>query len=202
MTGNQGSPGEVFQFKFAVSVTVGVISFLFAALVITLFVSGIIDREVLKFTVSTVTAATAITSAFYVGENIRRTFTSKKTDRALAYIAVWTGPSFAHIRKSSRQIRDAIQGQDSEKHAEIIKKKLNENHDLEEDMVTIMNFLEEVALSIQSGLVDEAILQEYFKVIIKRYCYVFTLWIEEQRRQRGNELYRCLTRLNERWNPH
>lgn len=203
MAGNQDNFGELWNIKFTVSLTAGLISLIFAVGFILAFVFGKVDRDLLRFVVSTTATAAAITSAFYVGENIRRTFTSKKTDRSLQYISVWTSSSFASVRKSVRQVRDAIQEEpDQNRHAEVIKLLLNKNHDLEEDIITIMNFLEEISLSIQTGLVDEVILEDYFKVIVRRFCSVFSLWIAEQRRQRGNELYRCLTRLNEKWNPN
>lgn len=214
---NQGF-GEIFRVQPPViSVRVGAASIAFSTFAIILFGFNWVDRDIIRFAVSTVAAAAGITSAFYVGEGIRRNLdyrkedldakkadfdaqrAARKAERAMAYISAWTHPSFAEIRKAGREIRARLDKAPKGKETQIIKQALDEDHNLEQDIVTILNFLEEIALSVESELVDEKIIRGYFSLIINRYCDVLGLWIAEERKHRSDELYSSLLRLHARW---
>ncbi|MFN6537937.1 MAG: DUF4760 domain-containing protein [Nostoc sp. EkiNYC01] len=201
MSKQKKKPGEVIGFKLNVSLTIGVLALIFSIAIICCFTfyQNNIDREVLKFIVTTVGVSGGITSAFYVGESFRQNIKSKKQDKAMMYISAWTSPQFAIVRKSLRQIRDLIKAIPEDNQSQVINEELNKKPDLGEDIVTVLNFLEEIAVGIDNDLIDEDIIYQYFQIIVQRVCRVFRIWVEEQRRQRGNKLYSSLFELNNRW---
>ncbi|BAY10405.1 DUF4760 domain-containing protein [Calothrix sp. NIES-2098] len=202
MANRKKKPGEILGFDLIVSITVGSAALFFSALTIILFIfNKNIDREILKFIVTTVGVSGGITSAFYVGESFRENIKYKKEDRAMMYISAWTSPQFAEIRKSLRKVRDLIKTIPEDNQSGVINQELQKDPDLGEDIVTILNFLEEIAVCVKNDLIDEAIIYDYFQIIVKRVCRVFKIWVEEQRLQRGNKLYICLFELNDRWEP-
>ncbi|MEH2232486.1 MAG: hypothetical protein V7K71_23130 [Nostoc sp.] len=113
MANRKKKPGEFFGFNLIVSITVGSAALFFSVLITVLFIFNKnidIDREILKFILTTVGVSGGITSAFYVGESFRENAKYKKQDKSMMYISAWTSPQFAVVRKSLRKVRNLIKG--------------------------------------------------------------------------------------------
>jgi len=190
---------QILGLEIRVSVGAGILSFIVSILTIYLFVSKTFDTEVMKFALTVISVAAGLTSVFYVGENLRISTEEKKLERAKQCIMDWNNPGLANIRKSLRQIREAIKGQEPEQHQKTIDDKLATELDLEQDIVTILNFLDGMAILVEYDLVDEDMVYDYFSVIVSRICDVFHLWISKERKARDENLYKALTDMNDKW---
>ena len=126
------------------------------------------ERDLINFAVTALGLSTGITSAFYVGKNIELSVDSRKTDRSLSYISGYTSPEFAEIRKSLREIGIQIDSVDKRDQPKKVREYLSGNPEIEEQVLTLLNYLEQIAVVIENGLTDEKLLKDYFVVIFER----------------------------------
>jgi hypothetical protein len=68
--------------------------------------------------------------------------------------------------------------QDPYKLPPLIKDELKKDANFKTAVSDMLNFLEEVALAVRKGLVDEEIVKDYFRVIFSHYSTMFGTWIE------------------------
>lgn len=164
----------------------------------------VFDEDLIRFTVTVIGVAAGVSSASYIGEGLNANSRARREERALALISTWNSAHYSTIRsRSLREVGDAIAHKDPAKSApEVIQELLKNDLDLEEDIVTVMNFLEEVAVSVEMDLADEEILRNYFERIIPRMAYVFGPWIAERRNTKNKALYTSLTDLANDWDPN
>ena len=200
MNKNYTSVGKIAQLNIRITLTIGILSLIFATLMIASYLCNWVEKETLKFIVSTVATAGGITSAFYVAENLKTTKTDKKVDRSISFISTWISPTITIPRESFSKIRVATKQNPSiSDHPKIIKDLIEQDDKLLQDTTTILNFLEEIAMCIKYDLADEETLRNYFQLIVTRIYQTFELWIKEERLQRGNDLFLDLEQLYNKW---
>ncbi|UBF26423.1 DUF4760 domain-containing protein [Kovacikia minuta CCNUW1] len=191
-----------YSFTIKFSIRVGAISFAIALISVSLFywVTQKFDKEFLQFTVAVVGVAAAVTSAFYVGSAIQENSKARKEDRAISLISTWNDSYYSGLRRTAlRKIRDLIKTLPLDEQPHAVHEVLKTDNSLEEDIVTILNFLEEVAACVNNDLVDIGLIDDYFGYIIPRVAFVFKSWITGRQDGRNNSLYSALETLGKEW---
>lgn len=128
----------------------------------------------------------------------------KKQDRALAYITAWNNPQFAEFRGTAYEIHKAIEHKSTSQQYDTIRDFFNNNPVKEQHIVTLLNFLEQVATTMKQELSDTEVLSDYFAFIIPRVYEIFGEWILGRRRE-GNgasSLYESIEHLAKEWNSN
>lgn len=181
-------------------------------------------RGLTKFSVSVLAATGAIVSAFYIGRSIeidtayrkkqmeveaahrKKEFEEildfRKKERAHSYILQWASPSFAIHRKSLRSVAKVISEAENSDRPNVIRQFLKENPPLEERVITIMNFLESLAVAVKEKWVDEEVIKDYYLLIFTRIYESLDPWIEDMRRRRDDKdkvLFEAFESVSRRW---
>lgn len=193
-----------YSITFSVPKKAGAVSFAIAGIAIYLFYSNInkkvVDETLATFSVAVTGAAAAVTSAFYVGSAIQKNSLSRKEDRAIQLVSVWNGEYYSTLRRLTlRPMRSLLRDKSIKVQDRLIEDHLEKNPEVEEQIVTILNFLEQVAMCVNGDLVDEEIIQSYFGYIIPRLAQIFSGWIYSRQRERSNTLYEEFQILGKRW---
>ncbi|MEM9446738.1 MAG: DUF4760 domain-containing protein [Verrucomicrobiota bacterium] len=144
-------------------------------------------------------ALTFIGSALAAGtleKTIVASTLEEKNNRALSYISRWSAGNLPKSRPT--QILTAafnrLEGKE-----EYVKKEL-EDDETRWAVVEVLSFLEEMALVVNRGFVDEGIIRGYYEGIVEDYLTVFLSWIERRRVDHRNpNLYLELTNLYRGW---
>ncbi len=189
--------------RFTITITVGAIAFSLAALFIALSLCFPNEKEFLRLVAGAVAAAAAVTSAFYIGQNLRQGTVSEKLNRTILYTSHWNDPNFFHARKSYREIMaQMLQKMEQEPKGDrlkLINELIDEEPDREQNLTNVLNFFEEMALLINKGVIDEGVIEEIYHTVIVRCYSQLEPWIRELRSKRGERVYGDLKKLYERW---
>jgi len=198
---NSKKPGKLGEINLRIPVTVGALGLTASILFTSLFhIFTEEQRKPLVFLTTLLGTSAGITSAFYVGQSIKLNAESKKLDTTTSYISRWSNPSFDSTRKAVYQVQEKLKGKEAQEHSEIIQKELDSNLDLRLSIIDALNFLEEVALCVEIGIINEDVTYKYYRSIVRTYCETFNLWIGKLRHDKENtELFKKLTDLGARW---
>lgn len=112
----------------------------------------------------------------------------KKVEKAMMYISDWNNQKLALL---TEKINSNFKGLQAKNIASFI----NENSSFEDELITVLNFLEQIAISIEYGWADQGILLQHFEVIIVKIFSSFEFWINDQRRTKQERLYNSLEKL-------
>ncbi len=154
--------------------------------------------QTILFFTGAAAAAGAILTAFYsarsLGVNaayLDREEARRKKDLALERAARWNDPALYHVRDVVRELFDADHTS-PQFSSSIEAKKTN--------VVHFLNFLEEIAIVIEKGDADEAILKDAFVGVVTTACSKLDHWIVQYRIKRGRpNLWIKLEKLGEKW---
>lgn len=189
------------QFKFTLTVGAVTVSLLLAsaAILVYVFLGDRYEnlRKYLEFSTAALATAAGATGAAYVGQELSHNTKASKIDRTLSYINRWNNPSFnkQKIIKLMRQVKKTPQ----EKLDNFVQEQL-ENDILKSELVTILNFFEEMSMVINQNLVEESILKDFFRGIINDYFSIFEAWILNRSNGNGNSnKYKELKALRSKW---
>jgi hypothetical protein len=148
------------------------------------FVNGKkIDNSFASFFITTIGVTTAVTSVVMSSHanerNAESSAKARKTDRALAFIATWNNQYYSELRRSAiRPLGEKIKDLDSSaKLNAAVNQYFTDNPDVEEQVSTVLNFMEEIGLAVQADLVDEEIVYTYFGDVITRLHAGLNPWI-------------------------
>ncbi|MDP6517307.1 MAG: DUF4760 domain-containing protein [Alphaproteobacteria bacterium] len=115
-----------------------------------------------------------------------------KKDRAMSFGRRWNDPNMYHVRNVCREIFSKSKEDGGEIKEYIEKHKTNVIH--------IMNFLEEIAYSVDHDLVDEELLKDQFDGIIFSCCDILGPWIAQHRKDRGfATIWIAVENLRNKW---
>ncbi len=189
--------------KITLTIRAGTIAFLLAVMFVLLFICLPGHRDILKFAAGVIAAAGAVTSAFYIGQNLRQATASEKMSRTITYTARWNDPQFFYAKKDFRGImEDLLQRKEQDPQKDrlvLINELISEEPDREQNLISVLNFLEELAILINRDVVDEEILDEFYHTVVVK-CYSnLEPWIRELRSKRGERIFGDLIKLYERW---
>jgi hypothetical protein len=166
-----------------------------------------LDNSFASFFTTAIGVTAAVTSAILVSNTIEINTKARKYDRALAFIATWNSPYYSGLRGSAlRPLGEEIKGLGaSAQRNTAVDKYFVDHPDVEEQVITILNFMEEICLGVKADLVDEDILYAYFGYIVCRLHTVLKAWIETRRTDkmnidpRGSQLFIGFTSLASEW---
>ena len=189
--------------RFTVAVSVGGIALVVAIILSLLFYFIPAQRDLLKFVAALAAAVAAVTSTFYIGQNLKSAVASEKIDRTISYIRRWNEPSFYETRMKFREIMEELIQASEQPHGRdrlaLINDVIENGGNSKYDVISVLNFWEEMAIMVNRGIIDEEILKEAYKTLIIKSYSNLEPWIRELRTKRGERLLRDLSKLYDRW---
>ena len=124
----------------------------------------------------------------------KRTETKDLRKESIRFISQWNSPELVKISTKALNYKNIERLKSSNKELEIAKL---ENY---QDIITILNFMEEMALYVDNRLVNERILRKYFSQIVLEIYKAFEKYIYTLREERRNPtLYRQFEKLVNIW---
>ena len=173
--------GDIGEVRFPIKA-----SFLLALLVT---LAGVIFwkfpqfRDILIFVGSALVMAATVLSAYYIGKGLDVTIEQRNASakaervaRAFRFMERWNDPLRGQARAQWREIIEELRGQNVDKVGELLtdgKKKAV--------VVDMLNFLEEMALASNEGLVDDTTLMGLFHTLMNEYHGILEEWIKRHR---------------------
>ncbi len=194
-------PYNLGKINLSISITVGLVGLLISCVFTCLFYSSTEDqKKTLNFLTTILETSAGVTSAFYIGQNIRLNAESKKLDRTTSYISRWNDTAFDSARRAAYQIHEMLDGRRINEHSIIIQEALDNDLDLKLGVLDALNFLEEMSLCVSLGIIDEKTTYQFYRSIVQAYCTTFNLWIIKLRNDKENPtLFKSFTDLCEKW---
>ncbi|MDA7948879.1 MAG: DUF4760 domain-containing protein [Hyphomicrobiaceae bacterium] len=128
--------------------------------------------------------------------NIERGMTYSRRQFAINMISEWSNPHIGGLVDAAGIIRKEV----LEKSADEITIILNKDDEKRKKIINIMNYLENIALSVKHKATEEEVIRDYFEPIFKEYHRAFMPYIEECRRRHNNtQIWSEFQRLAEKW---
>ena len=183
--------------KFTISFQVGILAFLLipALLVIILFILLPEHRVTLVFIVSIIGGVAAIYSAFYAGENLKRTYNYNKKTKTFEMIRQFDQIDFA---KMAAFLDTSFNPNDMKQNE--IYKKISSDNDLLLAVRSVLNLCEDISIAVQEEYIDEKIAFLSLDQIYRRSVNRFKPFIEGHRLKYGsNEIYIESEKLAHAW---
>jgi hypothetical protein len=185
MKGNDG-------WKFAIPVTIK-FSVAWLALVIILGV-GVVwcysraadrDRPTIIFAVSILGGVLTIWGLLQATENLRRSNQEKKLTASASFVQRWNNPAYLELKRRWRLLNPVMDDLGEEAAAE----RLEQNIEERIVAVEILNFFEEIAISIETNTADEQLLKLYFHTIFLKSYERYGFWMKTHREKRHAPRY-------------
>lgn len=151
------------------------------------------QRYLFDFLVAVFVASFLVYIAIYA---YRGFITSIKINRTIDYISRWNHPDYSTMRATIRNVLKELESNRSKTLVGYLK----ENSEEEQDIVTILNFLEEVSCLIRDEIIDKDTMEKFYRGIIIRVYKQLSRYIESSRDERDNpKLYEHLEWLSIEW---
>lgn len=207
----QVDPDKYGQFTIKLSLRVGVSLFLFSLVLTGIHALKKEHRETLTFLVTALATSAGAASAVYALRSIKQSAAAQELDRqqnkeaqlidrTLPYIARWNDPQYWAARKTASEFNLLKNNQIINNEEQFLKDYLHKNTDAKQELLNILNFLEEVALGLQKGILKEDLLYDYYRGIICDFCKTFHYLIKQRREEKNNQkIFKALTDLYEKW---
>lgn len=187
-----------FDFRVKFTIGTGIVLTMIGSAVVFAYVKCDNWRKVLEFSTTVAATVAGLTGAFYAAQNLTRTAEEAKVDRTLSFISRWNDPSFGK-KKVINLLRQAHDKANSEINKFIVDE-VDKDNDLKAEVNTILNFFEEMALAINSKLVNENTLRGFFRGIVLTHVEKFYPWIKRRREVSNREdVFQSLTELYKTW---
>jgi hypothetical protein len=199
---NPNDPGKLGKINLTIPITVGFLGLIMSVVLTLLFYLSKTEdqKKTLSFLLTALGTSAGVTSAFYVGQSIKLNAESRRIEMTTSYISRWSDPAFDPVRKASHRIYEMVVQKPHNTHADIIHNALEQDLDLKLNLLDALNFLEEMALCIRLGIIDEVTAHAYYKSIVPKYCSTFGVWITRLRTDEKNDrLFKNLTELCDQW---
>jgi hypothetical protein len=175
-----------FRLKIVITISVGVVSTLIAGTSIYFHLKREDLRDVLGFSAAALATAAAVTGASHIAQDLKHNAESARIDRTFSYIQRWNDPGFA--KQSVIGLMREMRSLNDEEKREHLLRRLKDEDSLKSELVCIFNFLEEMALGISEGVVDEQILKDFFRGIVVIYIDTFRPWLKQRATETGRDL--------------
>lgn len=168
------------------------------------------QRPILVFTLAVLGTSAGLISAYYVGQSIREgaqeaaTATaasqrSEKFDRAMALTSRWNDPGLRPARKAFREVLDEHHGKPEDERRRAIRQKIEEDDEVEMSLIACMNLLEDLALAVHEGMVDEYTVIRFYGTTVEWCWETLEPWVRQVRDRRGPRIYVELENLYNSW---
>lgn len=204
-----------------IPITVGVIlGFVVVAIVLAYLLVPKAYEDVVILVAAALAAAGTLGNAYYVGRTLELTVQSENRilarqeeldrqaaerheqdarhallERSSRFGERWNQPELFYSRKACRQVMD-----DAPKGADYIAELLEEDLDMAMNIGHVLNFLEEMSISIREEWADEEFCQRLFEGIVLKLFDATETWRQQQAQRRGRtKLWAELRWLYNRW---
>ena len=143
-------------------------------------------------------ASGAIASAIYMGRTLAL-YIARETqgprEAAFRFSERWNDPQMYHARDACREIMDMMEQTEAQR-----QRRFDDEEKLRTNIRPVLNFLEELALSVRESRADEPTCKRLFAGIVINVYHVTEPWIREQRRRRNRpQLWVELAWLYGKW---
>lgn len=203
-----GSNNTGVLFGTNISIRVGIFTAL-AILILTFSILFFVfpkQHDTLTFLAIALTAAGTLGGTFYLAETIRDQSRQQRNAYAFALMARWNSPDLFYARRSWMTVIETFQktGKEGGPHgvnALLSRTPTNEEErHLVDNIRHILNFLEEIAISVKSEHAAEDMLILFFEGIVERASEAFETWIPEHRKSLGRPgIWAQFLWLHDRW---
>jgi hypothetical protein len=205
---NYRNPDEIKQFN--VRIVIGFASISFAIAVGFIVAYGFFNTrnnkqmtDNLTFGASMISAAAAISGAAYALQSLRHTAYTQESYRRIditrELIMRWDESLFAAARITIREII-LEDGNPSLNRSEHLQEWLKQKPSARQDVTLILNLLEQMAIFWKAGLLDEALLKEFYKPIVQQCWMVLNPYVMVRRLEENDRsLYIALEQLHDNW---
>ncbi|MDE0332849.1 MAG: DUF4760 domain-containing protein [Nitrospinae bacterium] len=182
------------------TVHIGLVAIIFVGVIVGVYFFLPAHKELATFIAIAVGAASAIVSAFYIAQSVYANVESEQMTRTMSLTSEWNTASFFDSKKAVIGLIKPIAAKPREERLKIIQEEIKDNEILELNITNVLNYLEDLAVLVDKGFVDEETIRELFQTNGLRYYDVFEPWIADLRNRRGNRLYQGLENLCRKWN--
>ena len=117
----------------------------------------------------------------------------------MSLVSEWNAASFFNAKQAVIRLMKPIADRPREERLTAIQERVGEDDALELNLTSVLNYLEHLAVLVDRGFVDEALVRELFQTNVLRYYEVLEPWIADMRNRRGKRLYKDLANLYEKW---
>jgi hypothetical protein len=195
------SPGQVV--KLEVSITISILLVIGVVLLTLGFYFEPTWRPTIEFFGAAIGVAAGILSAYYIGGGLRITIeqrdsalSDERISRAFAFAERWNAPTFAQLREDWRKLLNELDGKQNHEACKVL---LDDPHK-QTVAADVLNFFEEIAYAVKSGVADGETLKKVHRSIVVRYYSTISPWIESVRRDQNQpSAYEHLEWLKNQW---
>ena len=157
------------------------------------------QRDILTFMGLVVGATGAILSAIYLAQSVRFGIKSESVTRTIPLISRWNDPMLLDAKRKVGAIAKIAREKTGSDVLQIIEDEKEDQPDVEECLIQLLNILEELGIFISFNVVNEDILMNFYRTIVKRNYEVFRPWILHRQKVVGSRVYIALDDLYDRW---
>jgi hypothetical protein len=206
------SQSEMPIFKIPqISIGIGIALFVFFLVEFLVYLKFPSQRQLIASISAALAAAGAVSAAFYMGkalkfqlerdgrgENREKQKELKDSESAaLEYGKRWNDSSMVDARRACTEMLRLGFEQDGPLQ---VKNILAENVEKNHEMTHILNFFEELSLSVQKKHADEEIAKRLFGGTVNKLHQVTMEWVKVERRSHTNKLWSEFETLHNHWN--
>ena len=145
------------------------------------------NRQVIGYGSSLFGAMIALSGLLYTAQNIRDANEEKRSIAAARFVERWDAPQFFDVKSQWRRLQEEMEALSAEQRANA----LNQVLEKRTTVVEMFNFMEEMAVAINTSSVDEELLRRFFKTIVTRYYDDYEYWIKHHRQHRRAPRFCC-----------
>ncbi|MEM9091940.1 MAG: DUF4760 domain-containing protein [Cyanobacteria bacterium P01_F01_bin.53] len=186
---------------------IGFLSFGIAAFVVFIYaLSDIKMKKIVTFAAASAGTVASVASAVYVGISLKQSVDTQEqmlllnaSNNSIAYIQRWNDNFHRNVR--TRDLASLVANTSKKDRSILVKREMEDDKDLRIEVISTLSFLEEMALAVQKGLVNEEIIKEFFTDIVQDYMRIFESWIYQRRVEKAApNLYSALRDIYSAWN--
>jgi hypothetical protein len=178
----QKETGELLRVNVPISISLVISAGILAVLIA--YVKAPQYREDIRFVTVVLGGAAAIFSAYYVGIALRVKIARDKQEASFSLMEGFDKPEFVKVRSF---LEKAIENHEDLSSSAIFKK-IDSDKQLDDAVTMVLNTLEKTSIGIQHGFMDEDILHQNLRGIVKRDYEALRGYIVQLRSSR-NDIY-------------
>lgn len=163
-------------------------------------------RAAIVFGASSLGGLGALAGAFYLARGLILTaqqqedaMRRKEMENAFRYLERWNNPVFHHLKIAAGRVIEIQEKQG----AEAVTDELNKDAIFRSNVTDVLNFFEEIAIAINSKIVDEKTLRRAYRGLIHMYCMALEDFVVHRRQKFSNpRLFVEVENLHKRWSKN
>jgi hypothetical protein len=168
-------------------------------------------RDELRFAIGALATAGGIAAAYYIGSGLRASAEadrmtrelkaeSDRMTRTLTYPLRFGSPEWIPIKRKVGNLLKSCMNKHESQRLQTISEAVKADPDLDGCLVAVLNFLEELAMAVNLGLVDENILDRYFRTTVLRTFGTVSPWVRNRRDEHeAQRVWQELEQLHAIW---